>query len=168
MRPFLEFVVQSTVATIGAFVLGAICGLVPSIVIALLLKNSGPGNFVDHLVDQRVFRVLVDNPYFLGPIVVAFALGILSHRVWKTKSALWVWLLPTIVLVWNVLTWKSYTTRSNWADAWANYFGSDCGGSECLYEVFVTAPFYTSIAYSLGWIAMRVLGPARTAHTANT
>jgi len=164
----LEFVIQSIVATLGAFVLGTLCGLLPSIVVALLTKNAGPGNFVDHLVDQLIFRVLIDNPYFLAPIAVAFVLGLFSNRAWKTNSALWVWLFPTMILVWNVFLWKSYTNRSNLADAWANFFGSDCGGSECLYELFVTAPFYTSVAFSLGWIAMRVFGPARTAHPANT
>jgi hypothetical protein len=134
----------------------------------LLTKNPGPGNFVDHLVDQRVFRVLVDNPYFLGPIVAAFVLGLFSNRVWKTNAGFWVWLFPAVILVWNVFSWKSYTSRSNLADAGANYFASDCGGSECLYEVLVTAPFYTSVAYSAGWIAMRVLGAARTAPSANT
>ena len=164
----LEFVIQSIVATIGAFLLGAIGGVLPSIVVALLTKNPGPGNFVAHLVDQRVFRVLVDNPYFIGPIVVALVLGVLSNRVWKTNTGFWVWVFPTLILVWNVFSWKSYTTRSNLADAWANYFGSDCGGSECLYEVLVTAPFYTSVAYSLGCIAKHVLRPAQAAHTPNT
>jgi hypothetical protein len=31
-------------------------------------------------VDQRVFRVLVDNPYFLAPIIAAFVLGLISNR----------------------------------------------------------------------------------------
>lgn len=61
-----EFVIQSIVATLGAFVLGAFGGLLPSIVVALRTKNPGPGHFADHLVDQWIFRVLDDNPYFLG------------------------------------------------------------------------------------------------------
>ena len=40
----IEFVVQSIVATIGAFVLGGTCGVLPSIVVALLVKNPGPGS----------------------------------------------------------------------------------------------------------------------------
>ena len=71
------------------------------------------------------------------------------------------WLFPAVLLVWNVFSWKPYTSRSNLGDAWANYFGSDCDGSECLYEVFLTAPFFTSVAYSVGSIAMRVLTAAR-------
>lgn len=158
----LEFLIESVVATLGAFVLGAIGALLSSIVVGLLTRNSGPGDFMDHLVDQRVFRVLVDNPYFLCPIVAAFVLGLFSHRVWKTNASFWLWVVPAVFLVWNVFSWKSYTSRSNLADAWANYFGSDCGESECLYEVLVTAPFYTSVAYSVGSIAMRVLGAARS------
>jgi hypothetical protein len=157
----LEFVIQSIVATMGAFVLGAIGARLLSIVVGLLTRNSGPVNVVDYPVDQQVFRVLVDSPYFLAPITAAFVLGLFSNRVWKTNAGIWVWLFPAVFLVWNVFSWKSSTSRSNLADAWANYFGSDCDGSECLYEVLVTAPFYTSVAYSVGSIAMRVLGAAR-------
>jgi hypothetical protein len=157
----LEFLTESVIAIVGGFVLGAIGALLSSIVVGLLTRNSGPGNFVDHLVDQRVFRVLVDNPYFLCPIVAAFVLGLFSNRVWKTNAGFWVWLFPALFLVWNVFSWKSSTSRSNLADAWANYFGSDCDGSECIYEVLVTAPFYTTVAYSVGSIVMRVLSEAR-------
>jgi hypothetical protein len=136
-----EFTIQRALSTAGAMVSGGIGGAIRSVLVATVTKNTSQGNFVDHVVDQRLFRVLVDNPYFLGPILVAFALGFLGDRVWKTQSAIWVWLLPTIILVWNVLTWRSYTNRSNAADAWVNYFGSDCRGSECLYELLITAPF---------------------------
>jgi hypothetical protein len=78
---------------------------------------------VDHLVDQRVFRVLIDGPYFLAPIVAAFVLGLFSNRVWKTNAGLWVWLFPTVFLGYNLFSWQSDTGRSNLADAWANYFG---------------------------------------------
>jgi hypothetical protein len=29
---------------------------------------------MDHMVDQRLFRIGADNPYFVGPIVTAFFL----------------------------------------------------------------------------------------------
>jgi hypothetical protein len=52
----LEFVIQSIVATMGAFVLGAIGARLLSIVVGLLTRNSGPVNVVDYPVDQQVFR----------------------------------------------------------------------------------------------------------------
>ena len=157
----LEFVFQSIIATIGALVVGMICGAAPAIVAALVVKSSSAGSFEDRLVSLRIFRVLVDSPYFLGPIIVAFILGAFASRAWETNAGLWVWLLPTGILVWNLLTWKSYTSRTNWVDAWANYFGSDCGDSECLYELLVTAPFYTSVAYSLGCIATHIFASGK-------
>jgi hypothetical protein len=67
----LEFVIQSIVAIMGAFVLGAIGARLLSIVVGLLTRNSGSVNVVDCPVDQQVFRVLVDSPYFLAPITAA-------------------------------------------------------------------------------------------------
>jgi hypothetical protein len=98
-----EFTIQLALSTAGAMVGGGIGGAIRSVLVAAVTKNTSQGNFVDHVVDQRLFRVLVDNPYFLGPILVAFALGFLGDRVWKTQFAIWVWLLPTIILVLEVL-----------------------------------------------------------------
>jgi hypothetical protein len=40
-----------------------------------------------------------------------------------------------------MLTWRTGGFRPYWKDVWNNYFGLDCGGSECAYEFFVTVPF---------------------------
>jgi hypothetical protein len=66
------------------------------------------------------------------------------------------------VLSWNLLTWEgppgSTRTAVYWVNVWSNYFGSDCDGSECMYEFFVgPIPFYTSVAYSLGPVAARLV-----------
>jgi hypothetical protein len=110
----LDFVIQSILATIGAFVLGAFGARLLSIVIGLLTRNSGPVNVLDYPVDQQVFRVLVDSPDFLAPITAAFVLGLFSNRVWKTTAGFWVWLFPAVFLVWNVFSWKSYTRDPIW------------------------------------------------------
>jgi hypothetical protein len=155
-RWVFELPAQLIIATTGAIFLGTIAGFIPAILFAAVTKNNSGGNFGDHVVDQRAFAILSDNPYFLGAILVAFVLGYTSHRFFKSSAATCVWILPSIILIWNVFTWKSYAPRSDLADAWANYFGKDCGGSECIYELFVTAPFYTSVAYSLGWLVKHV------------
>jgi hypothetical protein len=45
------------------------------------------------------------------------------------------------VLSWNLLTWEgppgSTRTAVYWVNVWSNHFGSDCDGSECMYEFFV-------------------------------
>jgi len=160
----LEFALQLAVSTAGAMVLGVLAGLIPSLLIAAIVKNASPGNFIDHVVDQPIFRISTDNAYFLGPVLAGFALAIFGARIWKTRAGVWVWVLPLIVLVYNLLTWAS---KSHWVDAWATYFGSpaECGGSECVNEVFLTAPFFTSFAYSLGCVARKLLPTSRPNQT---
>ncbi len=153
-----SFVVQLVLSTVGAVLLGIVLVLVPALVIAAVTKPPG-SSLIDRMVDQSLFRVGVDNPYFAGPILAGFILGVLSHRWFRSSSAPWVWLLPAMILAFNVATWKSHIARSNFSDAWANYFTSDCGASECLYEILITAPFYTSVAYTVGWIAKAVARP---------
>jgi hypothetical protein len=146
-----SFVIQLIASTVGAMIMATIALFLPALVIAAFTENTSGGNFFDHVVDQRLLHA-GDEPYFLAPILAGFVLGGLSHRFFGTRAAAWVWVPPAVVLLWNIFTWKNGGYRPYWPDVWHNYFGSDCGGSECLYELFVTAPFYTSVAYSLGWI----------------
>jgi hypothetical protein len=39
---------------------------------------------------------------------------------------------------------------SAYDSSWDTYFGSRCGGSECLYQFFLTIPLYAALAYSIG------------------
>jgi hypothetical protein len=150
----LGFVVHLAASTLGAAVIGFVTAIIPAVLIAAVTKNTSGGNWVDHLAEQRILDA-AGEPYFLFPILSGFALGVLSCRYSRSSSAAWVWILPTVVLLWNVLTWQSGGFRPYWPDVWNNYFGSDCGSSECVYELFVTAPFYTSLAYTLGWLVRR-------------
>jgi len=151
-----SFLIQQLVSTVGAMIVGHLAGIIPAVLIAAVTKNTSGGNWVDHIADQPILRT-VEEPYFAFPVITAFALGILSHRYFRSSSAVWVWVLPAIILVWNLFTWKTGGFHPYWPDVWNNYFGSDCGSSECVYELFVTAPFYTSLAYTLGWITKRAL-----------
>jgi hypothetical protein len=102
------------------------------------------------MVDQHILRA-AGEPYFILPDLAAFILGVLSHRYSQSTSAARVWVLPTVILIWNLLTWKNGDFGPYWPDVGSKYCGPDCGSSECMYELVVIAPFYTSAAYSLGW-----------------
>jgi hypothetical protein len=153
-----SFLIQQLASTAGAMLFGALAGIIPPVLISAVTKNTSGGNWADHVAGQSILRA-VGEPYFALPVVAAFFLGVLSSRFFRSSSAAWVWLLPTIILVWNLFSWHNGGYRSYWPDVWNNYFGSSCGSSECLYELFVTAPFYTSFAYTLGWIVQRSLTP---------
>jgi hypothetical protein len=155
-----SFIAQQFLATVGAMVVGTVGAIIPSVLIAAVTKNTSGGNWVDHMVDQHILRA-AGEPYFIFPVLAAFMLGLLSHRYSQSTSASWVWVLPTVILIWNLLTWKNGGFRPYWPDVWNNYFGSDCGSSECMYELFVTAPFYASLAYTFGWLTNHHLKTGR-------
>ena len=90
------------------------------------------------------------EPLFVFPILAGVLFGVLSWRKGWRSSAMWVWLLPVINHVFNIFTWRTGGFRQHWIDVWNNFFGSQCGSSECAYEVFVTAPMYRSVAYIFG------------------
>jgi len=151
----LSFVLQQAVSTVGALLLGVGAALILATLIAFFTRTPD-GNLVDKVVAEPLFKIGADNPYFAGPILMAFILGWVARRS-ESRSAAWMWVLPTVALVWNVMSWKSHSPLPRWEDVRANFFTSNCGDSDCIYELLITAPFYTSVAYSLGWV-VRGLG----------
>lgn len=155
-----SFVVQLLIATLGSIVTAIILVVIVAILIAAVTPNSSGGNFADHLADGRVF-FLVDEPYYIAPVLIAFCLGFLARRFFRNRTGGWVWVVPAFFLLAGILSWQNGGYRPYWPDVWNNYFGSDCGSSECLYEFFVTAPFYTSVAYTFGWVGKGLLQVGR-------
>src|SRR4030088_2730070 len=145
----LSFVLQQVVSTVGALLLGVVAAFILATSVAFFTRTPG-GNLVDKVVAEPLFKIGADNPYFACPIVMAFILGWVARRS-ESRGAAWMWVLPTLALVWNVMTWKSYSPLPRWEDVRANFFTSHCGDSDCIYELVITALFYTSVAYSLGW-----------------
>jgi hypothetical protein len=131
------FLIQQLISTVGAMVAGVLAALIPAALIAMATKNTSGGNWADHLAQQRILNA-VEGPYFVFPILASCVFGALSRHYSRSIAARWVWVFPAIILIWN-------------------YFGSHCGSSECIYELFVTAPFYTSLAYTFGWTMRRAI-----------
>ncbi len=150
----IVFLTNLCAATFGAMLVGILAMGIPAALIAILTRGASPGNFVDHVIDQPFFKWAdKSNVLYLGAGLV---LGFFSRRFSRSRWTAWVWVIPFIVLCSNLLTWKGagpLNTPVYWKDVWDNYFGSDCGSSECMYEFLVTIPFYTSVLYSVGWVA---------------
>ena len=94
--------------------------------------------------------------------VTAAALGFVVARKWNDRRAIWTW-IPG--LIWFGLA--AFDLANGRKDTWPhstlpmlfdNLLGPTdrCAGSECVYELFCTAPLFCSIAYSIAsWITLR-------------
>src|SRR5438067_842348 len=100
-----SYLVQLFISTVGAILAAIIAVTIPAILIAAITKNNSGGNFVDHIVEQRIF-VLLNEPYFIAPILTSFLVGIVSHRLFRSTSAAWVWTVPCAMLYVSVASWK--------------------------------------------------------------
>jgi hypothetical protein len=153
----LSFFGHSLLATAGVLLGGSLLAFLIALPVGYL--SSGVGNIVDRAVDTWIMRYLADEPFFIFQVLTAACVGFFTYRFSKSRAPAWVWLIPAAILVVNVvprLLGSSPGSGSKWV--FDNYFGHGCGGSECLYELFVTAPFYTSIAYAVGyWVRKRAL-----------
>ena len=92
--------------------------------------------------------------------------GWVNARFLDRRSALWVWIVPTLYLVVRMIVWRdpaqSVLASSGWLAPFQHFFGFGCyfPGSmsefskfahpTCFDQLFVTGPFYTATAYSLG------------------
>jgi hypothetical protein len=136
---------------------GTLVTLALAAILAVLTKNAPGGNFIDHVIDQPFFHWADKSGWVM--ILSGLGLGWAARRFFASRSAAFVWVPPTVVLLWNLVMWTGYgppTTTQYWMELWSHY-SADCGSSECLYWLFVTLPFYTSVAYSLGWLSGRLL-----------
>lgn len=77
-----SYVLQLLVSTVGAILVASILILIPAILLAAVTRNGSSGNFADHVVEQPV-SILINEPYFIAPIVVGFLLGMLSRRFFR-------------------------------------------------------------------------------------
>jgi hypothetical protein len=149
---FLDFLVQLFSATVVSVVIGETVGFLLSLPIGFFSFQSG--SIVDLAVDSRFFHYFVDGPFFLTAILAALFLGAWSfHSAPRSPSASWTWVVPALFLLCHLQPW-SFRSQ-DLSIAWNNLFGPNCGNTECLMELFVTAPFFTSIAYSVGRVVQK-------------
>jgi hypothetical protein len=104
----------------------------------------------------------------VASLLPAFIAGYLNFKYRHTAS-LWVWLVPAIILVYEICTFQpSSLLVSKWSGAFAYFFSSDWSVPASAQEAFsgnlegmrvynaqtnFSAPFYAGVAYSLGALA---------------
>ncbi|HUE53858.1 MAG TPA: hypothetical protein VMO80_16055 [Terriglobales bacterium] len=86
------------------------------------------------------------------------------------RLAIWAWTLPTIILVYNLLTFTNPSRSVMFSDPWSRFtyffviqrsmpvLAPGFGGVDVIrvvQQMFVAAPFYSGLAYTLGALAAR-------------
>lgn len=141
MNAAIRYIAEAAAGTIGAVVLGE--------------ALASP-------VDRAVPALggILEEPVFLGPICIALILGCaVTLKFGYRRSSIWVWAAGLLVFILFLGDWMTSIRAHHWTRVWDNFFGRDCNDSECLYELIATAPFYTSLAYS---IAAAICGALRS------
>ena len=107
----------------------------------------------------RLTNWISGEPLWAPEIVSGLLFGWFAYKYVPSKMAFCSFALPGVLLLWNVAYWQQ--RMSQYDGTWDTFFGAGCGGSECAYEFFLTAPFYTAVAYTVGAAISRVRGPRR-------
>jgi hypothetical protein len=108
---------------------------------------------------------VIYNPFIWLP---AFFLGLVVNRFARHRSAPFVGIVGLVLLV-GVMAWdvsilrhggnyRDLSPGHDWAYEFRQLFSADktCRDSECLGKILVTAPFITTVAYSIGaWLGLR-------------
>lgn len=138
----------------GIFVLHSMTATVVTVLIVLFTDMA----FEKWIGAERSDRI-VGGPFFFPFLVVGFGLGYLINKQLKSKSAQWVWVLP--LLLFSILLTDQIRypdAQGRLYDIWLAYFGNNdtnCGGTECLYELLGTWPLFSAMAYAIGSLAAR-------------
>jgi len=94
------------------------------------------------------------DPFFLGALLGGAIMGYLVNRNMRDLTALLVWIIPLAWLIYGIRDSSAHYSevwshQSQSAYIWDSFFGTHCGGSECMNELLFTAPFLSSVSYSI-------------------
>lgn len=128
----LNYVKHLALAWAGASILALLCGQLISAV------------RLDFL-----FGIPESAPFFGGYLMVGALLGYLCNRE-ASRAALFVFLPPLMLLLWDAQFTLQMPVDGGWAGVWTAYFSRDCGMSECGGEIIEAAPLACCVGYALG------------------
>ncbi len=108
-------------------------------------------------------RILTGMHYFPLQAAFGFLLGCALGYSTRHRSAQWVWVLPTLVAFFLVVTNHHLLDLGSTAapfpsSSLSHFFGSGCRPeNRCFDQTLVTLPLYSAVAYSIGALAGRKL-----------
>jgi hypothetical protein len=117
-----------------------------------------------------VHWILTENPFYPVQVITGLYFGWLLGRRLQDRSMLWIWILPLAILAYALATiplvspYMSVLLHPDSVQARVSfYFGWGCKPRErCFDQLFITMPFYASVAYSLGALLARNTSVKRT------
>jgi hypothetical protein len=91
------------------------------------------------------------GPTLAVPLCVAVWAGCRFGATLPRFASRLAFVLPLVVAVWELSTWTRYTySGENVATTIReNFLTSRCGSSDCLEELFITAPLFSSVAFTI-------------------
>lgn len=96
-------------------------------------------------------------PFFPIQIAVGFALGFLTALQFKSRTGMFVWIVPLVVTLVYICTFEPESVFQNrWIAVLSRLFGTSCRPPHCYDQAIVVAPLYSAVAFSIGaWMRMR-------------
>lgn len=102
-------------------------------------------------LNEKVADALFSESIYPGVIVVGLLIGYAVNKFLRSKFVLWLWIVSILPILYDFYCFR----HSGWRDTFNYLFlRRNCG--ECIEPFFTVAPFYGSVAYSLGaWAALK-------------
>jgi hypothetical protein len=142
-----DYSLHVVTAIVGSMSIGAIAALL----VWLIWNVTSPHSdfrVVQATLLQRPFPLQLTSAVFLGWVA--------APRLRAANLAKWTWVVPSLLLLVRLLTWKSTSLLSN--DNVFSHFLGACSRMYCADQFTVTLPFYASLAYSIAAV-IRVRKP---------
>ena len=154
MRDAIQFAARPKAIGVVHLLLPYVAALV-GFLIGMLIAGIGMVGSEQGLF-FRLTNVISGEPVFAPDIISGFVIGWLAYKRVPSRFAFVSWIVPGVILLWNAISWQR--TMAQYDSTWSTFFGTGCGGSECMYELFFTGPFYTAIAYAAGAVVAHIRG----------
>lgn len=134
-----RYIAEALVGTVGAGVVG--------------------GLFLAGLMTAITHRsTFLDTPLNIGPIIAgAVFAALVTLKFGYRKTSVFVWLAGVLIFAVFLREWTNEIQARRWGRIWDNFFGANCGATDCIDELLATAPLYASIAYSFTAVSCHLL-----------